>query len=259
MNRLALVGGSSAGIGKAIAEGLLKKGLDVVLTARGTERLRATEAELRKKFPGRKVAAFASDYSSAKSVEDLIASVTAGPGAPDVLILNTGGPKAGTFDDIEISDWESAYQQQFKSSLMLLKAFLPAMRRKKWGRIINVSSTIAIEPTPGMILSAGYRAMLINALKCAAILAGKDGVTVNTVCPGAVLTDRLLSLFKEQAANSGRSEKEILENAAKSIPLQRIASPEEFSHTAVFLASEEASFITGAVIPVDGGMVRKSV
>ena len=258
MSKLALVGGSSAGIGKAVAEGLLKSGMDVILTARDRERLGMTEAALKNKYTGRKVYAFASDYSSSKSVEDLILSINNGPGAPDVLVLNTGGPKAGTFDDISVEDWESAFQQQFKSSLMLLKAFLPGMRKKKWGRVINVSSTIAVEPTVGMILSAGYRAMLINAIKCAAHLAGKDGITMNTVCPGAVLTDRLLSLFKDQAKSSGKTEKEILEIAAKTIPLQRIASPEEFAHMTLFLASEDASFISGTVIPVDGGMVRKS-
>lgn len=258
MKKLALVGGSSAGIGKAVAQGLLKEGFNVILTARGAERLEAAETALKKNYPDRKVYAFASDYASSKSVEGLISAINKGPGAPDVLVLNTGGPKAGTFDDIALEDWENAFQQQFKSSLMLLKAFLPAMRKKKWGRIINISSTIALEPTIGMILSAGYRAMLINALKCTAHLVGKDSITVNTVCPGAVLTDRLLSLFKDQAKNSGKTEKEVLEGAAKMIPLQRIASPEEFANLAVFLASDDASFISGTVIPVDGGMTRKS-
>jgi 3-oxoacyl-[acyl-carrier protein] reductase len=258
MSKLALVGGSSAGIGRAIAEGLLDRGLDVVLTARGGERLRSTASELKQKFKARSVHAFESDSSSAPSVEALIAAVKAGPGEPDVLVLNTGGPKPGTFDDIEAADWDQAYQQQFKSSIALLKAFLPSMRRKKWGRVINVSSTVAIEPTPGMVLSAGYRAMLINALKCLAHLVGKDGVTVNTVCPGAVRTDRLLSLFRDQARAARRSEQELLEEAARKNPLQRIAAPAEFAHSAVFLASEEASFITGVVLPVDGGMTGKS-
>jgi len=258
MKRLAFVGGSSAGIGRGIAEGLLRKEFDVILTARGAERLRASEAELKKKYPARAVYAFESDFSSAKSVEALIAAVTKGPGAPDVLVLNTGGPKAGTFDDISLGDWDDAAQQQFRSSMMLLKVFLPAMRQKKWGRVINVSSTIAVEPTAGMILSAGYRAMLINALKCAALIYGKDGITVNTVCPGAVLTDRLLSLFKQQAQNSGKTEKEILDGASKSIPLQRIASPDEFAHYAVFLASEEAGFISGTITSIDGGMTKKT-
>lgn len=258
MNRTALVGGSSAGIGRAIAEALLKKGHDVILTARGAERLKACETELKKKFPDRKVHAFASDSASAPSVEALIASVNAGPGAPDVLVLNTGGPKAGTFDDIPPADWQGAYQQQFGSHLLLLKAFVPPMRKKKWGRVISVSSTIALEPTAGMVLSAGYRAMLINALKCLALVAGRDGVTVNTVCPGAVLTERLLSLYGEQAAKSGKSKEELIEEAKKAIPLQRIATPEEFAHGAAFLASDEASFITGTVIPLDGGLTRKS-
>jgi 3-oxoacyl-[acyl-carrier protein] reductase len=257
MKKLALVGGSSAGIGKAIAEGLLKKGCDVILTARDGDRLRACEAELRARWPDRKVFAFESDYASAPSVAKLIASVESGPGAPDILVLNSGGPKPGDFDVISLEDWDGAYQQQFKSSMTLLKAFMPAMRKKGWGRVVSVSSTVVVEPGAGMILSAGWRALLINALKSTSLTAAKDGVTVNTVCPGAVLTDRLTSLFKQQAKDASKSEADIVRTVSAGIPAGRIASPEEFAHTAVFLASEEASYVTGTVISVDGGLVRK--
>lgn len=258
MKKLALVGGSSAGIGKAVAEGLLGRGVDVILTASGEPRLKAARAELQKRFPKRKVSAIACDSSDAESVGDLVRAVLAGP-SPDILVLNTGGPKAGTFDDIAPEDWDGAYQQQFKTSLMLMKAFLPAMRRRKWGRIVSVSSTVAIEPSSGMILSAAYRAMLINALKSASLLVAKDGVTINTVCPAAVLTDRLLSLLRKSNEGSKKTEKEIIAGVAAGLPMQRIASPEEFAQAAVFLAGDEASYITGTVLAVDGGVTRKSV
>lgn len=257
MRRLALVGGSSAGIGKATAEGLLAKGVDVILTASGAPRLMAAKAELQKRFPKRKVSAIACDFSDAASVKALIAKIVKGD-SPDILILNTGGPKAGNFDDISPEDWDGAYQQQFKSSLMLLKAFLPGMRRRQWGRVISVSSTVVLEPSAGMILSASYRAMLVNALKSTSLLVAKDGVTINTVCPAAVLTDRLLSLLRKNNAGSNKSEAEIIAGVAAGLPSQRIASPAEFAQTAVFLASDEASYVTGTVIPVDGGATRKS-
>lgn len=255
--KTALVGGSTAGIGKAIAQGFLEKGIDVILTGR-TARLQETQAEFKKQFPGAGVHAIASDYSSATSVNELIEAVKKLSIQPSILVLNSGGPTPGTFEDVSIEDWDSHYQQQFKSSMMLMKAFIPDMKKNKWGRIISVSSTVAIEPTPGMILSASFRAMLINALKSTSIQLAKDGITINTICPGAVMTDRLTDLLQKQADNSGKKLEEVIANVGAGIPIQRIASPQDFSHLAVFLASNESNYITGTVIPIDGGLVKKS-
>jgi 3-oxoacyl-[acyl-carrier protein] reductase len=109
-----------------------------------------------------------------------------------------------------------------------------------------------------MILSASYRAMLINALKSTALQIAKDGITINTLCPGAVMTDRLISLFQAQAHTLDKSLEEIIKNVESTIPIQRIASPKDFAHLAIFLAGEEANYITGTVIPIDGGLVKKS-
>ena len=255
--KTALIGGSSAGIGKAIALGFLEKGIDVIITGRSS-RINDTKLELQKQFPSASVHAITSDYSSADSIHNLILSIGNLSPSPDILVLNSGGPNPGTFEDISIEEWDINYQQQFKSSMMLLKAFVPAMQKKKWGRIINISSTIAIEPTPGMILSASFRAMLINALKATALHIAKDGITINTLCPGAVMTDRLISLFQKQADSTGKTLEEVINNVASTIPIQRIASPKDFSHLAVFLSSDESNYITGTVIPIDGGLVKKS-
>ena len=255
--KTALIGGSTAGIGKAIAQGFLEKGIDVIITGRSS-RLNDTKLELQKQFPNLAIHAITSDYSSEDSINGLISGINSLSISPDILVLNSGGPTPGTFEDISIEEWDKSYQQQFKSSMMLLKAFVPAMQKNKWGRIINISSTIAIEPTPGMILSASYRAMLINALKSTALQIAKDGITINTLCPGAVMTDRLISLFQKQADSSGKSLEEIINNVGASIPIQRIATPKDFSHLAVFLASDESNYITGTVIPIDGGLVKKS-
>src|SRR3989338_1909191 len=125
--KLALVGGSSSGIGKAIAEGLLKKGTDVILTGRNKKRLSDCREELETRYAGSKVFAWASDYSSQRSGKELITLVQRKTKSPDVLILNSGGPAFGTFDDVGFEEWDRSYQQQFRSSLMLLKAFLPSM------------------------------------------------------------------------------------------------------------------------------------
>jgi 3-oxoacyl-[acyl-carrier protein] reductase len=255
--KIALIGGSSAGIGKAIATGLLEKGMEVIIVGRGA-RLNDTKLELQARFPSGKIHAIAADYASADSVNNLIKSVEKLSLRPDVLVLNTGGPKPGSFENVSLEDWDASYQQQFKSSVMLMKAFLPGMIRNQWGRIINISSTIAIEPTVSMILSASYRAMLINMLKSTSLQVAKDGITINTLCPGAVMTDRLTSLFQQQADSSGKTLEEIIKNAEMTIPVQRIASPGDFAQLAVFLSGQEANYITGTVIPVDGGLVKKS-
>ncbi len=255
--KVALIGGSSAGIGKAIALGLIEKGVEVIITGR-TARLNGTKEELQKLFPSAKIHAINTDYSSADSIQNLIQTINALSLQPNILVLNSGGPNPGTFEDISLEDWDINYQQQFKSSMMLMKAFVPAMQKSNWGRIINISSTIAIEPTPGMILSASFRAMLINALKSTALQIAKDGITINTLCPGAVMTDRLISLFQKQADSTGKTLDETIKNVGTTIPIQRIASPKDFAHLAIFLASEEANYITGTVIPVDGGLVKKS-
>ncbi|CAN5487545.1 SDR family oxidoreductase [soil metagenome] len=255
--KTALIGGSSAGIGKAIATGLLEKGFDVIIVGRG-ERLIKTQAELKAKFSNATIHAMTTDYSSAESVTALIASINKLNCSIDILVLNTGGPKPGTFEDISIEEWDSAFQQQFKSSMMLMKALIPGMQEKQWGRIINISSTIAMEPTAGMIVSASYRAMLINALKSTSLTVAKNGITINTLCPGAVMTDRLTDLFQLQANKDGKTLEEIIKNVAATIPNQRIASPADFANMAIFLSSEEANYITGTVIPIDGGLVKKS-
>ena len=257
--RLALVGGSSSGIGKAIAAGLLGDGVRVVLTARMGERLDRTCAELSATFGANLVTSIGADFALRDSIQQLIQEVQTKVGAPDILVLNGGGPRAGIFADLKLADWDVAYDQQLRSHLALLQAFLPRMRERNWGRVINVSSTQVIEPGEGMVLSAAWRAALVNTLKALARSEAPFGITLNTVCPGAVSTDRLLSLLAGKKENQGKSNEELLKIAAGNIPIGRVASSEEFANVAVFLASQAAAYVTGTVIPVDGGLVRRGL
>ncbi len=257
--KLALVGGSSAGMGKAIADGLLAKGMDVILTARGEERLKQTHDELKKKHPSRKIFSLPSDFSSRESVETLINTVIQKAGAPDVLVLNTGGPKLGPVLSLAVQDWDDAYQQQFRSFLMLVKAFVPEMQKKKWGRILNVNSLITLEPSPALSLSAGYRAMVINMLKCLSIETAKDNITVNVACPGKILTERLVTLHRMKAGDMEKPLEDVVKELSADIPAGRVGTPEEFASLVCFLAGDEARYITGCVIPVDGSLRKGSL
>jgi 3-oxoacyl-[acyl-carrier protein] reductase len=199
------------------------------------------------------------DLSSEGSVADAIIETKNKYGPPDVLVLNGGGPKPGSFFELKAEDWDEAYRQQFKSALHLLRAFVPEMRQKRWGRVLNVSSTVTLEPSVQMPLSAGFRALLVNTLKALSREVAADGVTVNTICPGAVATDRLRDLYRRQAEGSGKPAEALMEEAAARIPVRRIASPEEFAQLAVFLCSDGASYVNGTVIPIDGGLTQRSL
>lgn len=257
--KFALIGGSSAGMGKAIADGLLAKGMDVILTARGEERLEKTRGELQKKYPSEKILAFSSDFSSRESVEKFIKTVIQKAGYPDVLILNTGGPKPGPVLSLSVEDWDDAYQQQFGSFLMLVKTFVPEMQKKKWGRILNVNSLITLEPSPALSLSAGYRAMVINMLKSLSIETAKDNITVNVVCPGKILTERLVTLHRMKAGDMNKPLEDVVKELSADIPAGRVGTPEEFASLVCFLAGDEARYITGTVIPVDGSLRKGSL
>lgn len=256
MRKLAWVGGSSAGIGAAIAEGLLGAGMDVALTARGEKRLEETRKRLQAAYPSAQVHAFVSDSASSAGVDALVASIRGLKRPVDVLVLNTGGPKPASFTELSAKDWDEAYQQLFRSHQAMLQAFVPGMAERGWGRVINVSSTIMIEPTEKMALSCGVRALLANALKALSIEVARKGVTVNTVCPGAVLTERLVSLIRKNSP--GKSAEEAAADTARTLPIGRIASPAEFAELCVFLAGEKAGYINGTTIPIDGGLTKKS-
>jgi len=243
-NKVALVTGASDGIGKAIAAALVAEGATVVINARGEVRLATAVEELR--AGGGTVRAVAADVASAAGVEALVADVRSSEGDPDVLVANAGGPPKGLPSALTDEQWRQAYELTLMSLVRLATATLPAMRRKGWGRILAVTSLSVREPITGLALSNAMRSGATAYLKSLSNEVAAEGITVNCVAPGYTATERLEELFSDDEAKRALVE---------TIPSRRLADPAEVAAAAVFLASNQAAYITGQTLLVDGGIV----
>jgi 3-oxoacyl-[acyl-carrier protein] reductase len=241
--RVALVMGASKGIGRACAGSLAREGARVAVASRSRERIDAAAAEL-----GGDVTPFVADAGDLDRMVELTGEVASTLGPVDILVINTGGPPPGGALDNDLDEWEAAYRSLVLGPRALAGAAVPSMRKRQWGRIVNVGSSSTREPIPHLTLSNSHRMAAVGFLKTLAAEVAADGITVNTVATGKFATERL-------AENAGSIEK--AEAAAKTnIPAGRLGQPEEFGDLVAFLCSERAAYLTGTVIPLDGGLLR---
>jgi 3-oxoacyl-[acyl-carrier protein] reductase len=241
--RTALVMGASRGIGKAIAVTLAREGARVAMASRSGEHLAAAVAEI-----GGQTTAFEADTSDVGRVAALPGEVEDALGPIEILVTNTGGPPLGGALDNVLEEWEEAYRSLVLAPRVLIEAVLPGMRERRWGRIVNVGSSSVREPIPHLTLSNAHRMAAVGFFKTLAGEVASDGITVNTVATGRFATDRL-------AANWGSWE-EMERKAPEGVPARRLGRPEEFGDLVAFLSSERAAYLTGTVIPLDGGLLR---
>jgi len=249
--KAALVTAASKGIGKACAMGLAAEGARVAICSRTEAEVKAAAEEIRART-GAEVLSLTSDVSRAADVGELARRVTDAFGGVDVLVANAGGPPRGNFDELTDEQWLAACELTLLSTVRLIRAVLPSMKRRRWGRIITVQSSSVKQPIGGLLLSNAIRPGVAGLMKTLAGELGTDNVLLNTVCPGRIMTDRFVSGHKQ----TGKSVEEYLRAASAEVPLGRIGTPEEFANVVVFLASERASYVTGVTIQVDGGVVR---
>lgn len=254
-DKVALVTASSKGIGRAVALGLAGEGARVSICARGESALEETARFIRQQT-GAEVLATTADVSTAAGVERVVEATLSHFGRVDILVCNVGGPPPGTFFDFDDAAWERAFQQILMSVVRLCRRVVPDMRRRKWGRIITITSMAVKEPRPDLILSNVFRAGVTSLVKSLSRELAPDGILVNNVMPNAVLTDRAYELARRQAEAEGLTVEQVLERSAQAIPLRRIAAPEEFAQVVLFLASERAGYLTGISVPVDGGSMH---
>jgi 3-oxoacyl-[acyl-carrier protein] reductase len=241
--RTALVMGASRGIGRAIAASLSREGCRVAVASRSRERIEEAAAGI-----DPSAAAFVADASDLERLAALPAEVEEALGPIDILVANTGGPPFGGALDHELDEWEAAYRSLVLAPRVLAAAVVPGMRERGWGRIVNVGSTSTREPIPGLNLSNSHRMAAVGFLKTLATEVAGDGITVNTLATGRFATERL--------ADASGSLDGAEEGAKREVPAGRLGRPEEYGDLVAFLCSERAAYVTGTVIPIDGGLLR---
>ncbi|HYM11485.1 MAG TPA: SDR family oxidoreductase [Bryobacterales bacterium] len=254
-DRVALVAASSRGLGRAAAEALAAEGARLALCARNEKVLAATAESIRQRF-GVPVLDRALDVTDRDAVKKFVDATIERFGRVDIGIANAGGPPSKAFADTAIEDWEQAFALNFMSTLYLVRELLPHMQKQKWGRIITITSITVKQPTEGLILSNAIRAAVAGLVKSLANEYAADNILINNVCPGFTATDRLHEVATAQAAAQGVTREEIVSRWSRNIPLGRLGRPEEFASVVAFLCSEKASYVTGASIAIDGGVVK---
>ena len=254
-DRVALVCGSTSGLGLAIATKLASEGCHVALNGRDITRLERARRSLGT-ATAVSVTGFAADVSDAAQALQLVERVQRHFGALDILICNAGGPPSTVFDETSAEQWSLALDLNLLSSIHLCRAAVPLMRERKWGRIICITSVAAKEPLPGLMLSTTARAGVLGFTKALADELAPHGITVNSVCPGYMNTERVQDLVDELARREHRQPDEILAGMVTRIPMRRMGDPEELAATVAFMASVPAGYLTGVALQVDGGYVR---
>lgn len=253
-NKNALVCGSTAGIGKAIAKLLAKMGATVTLVARNEEKLKETLIELHHE-QGQKHNYFVADFSNPEEVKEKV-QIAAQQKIWHILINNTGGPKGGPIFDANPDEFTKAFTQHLINNQNLVQAVVPGMKEADYGRIINIISTSVKQPIDGLGVSNTIRGAVASWSKTLANELGQYGITVNNVLPGFTATDRLDDIIKNAAKRMNKTEKEASEFMKNLVPARRFAQPGEVASAVVFLASEAASYINGINLPVDGGRTK---
>jgi 3-oxoacyl-[acyl-carrier protein] reductase len=250
--KVALVVAASKGLGKATALTLAQEGAQVCISARDINTLNLAAEEIHQ-ITGTHVLVVPADVTIRQDLERLAQKVRQDLGAIDILVNNAGGPRPGLFVEMSDDDWLQAFNLNFMSATRLTRMVLPAMREKRWGRIINITSFGVKQPIPNLILSNAVRTGLVAMAKTLSGQVAAYGITVNNVCPGYTLTDRVRSLAASTATQNGSTSAEVMAGWEASIPMHRLGKPEELAALITFLASEQAGYITGTTIQVDGG------
>lgn len=252
-DRVAWVTAASKGLGFASAMALAREGCDLAICSRSDDAI-AAAAECIRRETGRKVLALAADVTRKEDLDRFVAAALNEYQRVDVVVSNTGGPPAGGFLDFDDDAWEGAFHSLLMPAVRLSRAAIPSMRERGYGRLIYITSSGVKEPIPNLILSNSLRAAVTNMMKSLAREVAPFGITVNTVAPGRIHTDRVDSLDEGMAARTGKTIEEVRREHFGRIPAGRYGRPEEFGQIVAFLASEAAGYITGSAIQVDGGM-----
>lgn len=256
-NKTVFVTAASKGIGRATAELFIKEDCKVAICSSNQQNLMKASDEIKKSL---NVEPYwiVCDLNKLDDIEGAVEEVTRNLGDIDILVNNCGGPIPGKFDELDDNDWEGAFDQVLMSAVRMTRAVLPGMQAKNWGRIINVTSISVKQPIDNLLLSNSLRSAVTAWAKSLSNDVGHYGITVNNVAPGYTLTGRLYELAVTRAKETGDSHEHMLATMANNVPLKRLARPDEIGSLIVYLASEQAGYITGSTMQVDGGIIKST-
>jgi len=253
--KVAVVGGASKGLGRACAEVLAEEGVNLVICSRNAADLEQAAQDIRAKTKA-DVLVFAGDLEQNDTIRKLIASTVERYGRLDILVSNSGGPPLAKAFDATEEQWAIAVQRSLLFFARMSREALPYMKQQRSGRIINILASTVYQPIPNLALSGATRMGVVAFAKSLADEVGRDGILVNNIAPGSLLSERMLGNVTARARELGISLEKALEERAKETAVGRIGEPRELANLVAFLASGKSSYITGTTIRVDGGLVR---
>ena len=258
-NKVALVLASSKGLGFACAKGFYEEGANVVICSRSEENLKNAKEKIEvidSIGTDNKVFPIVADLLDENQIKNLVEKTIGEFGRVDILVHNAGGPPSGPIDKITKEEWSNSINLNLRSFIRITDLIIPIMKEQKSGRIIAITSVSVKQPLNNLVLSNTTRLGVVGFAKTLANEYGQYNILVNVVCPGPTLTDRMRELIDTTVKETGKTYEEVEKTWVDPIPLGRLGEPEELANLVVFLASEKASYITGATVQVDGGFVK---
>lgn len=251
----ALVTGASRGLGYAIAYSLAQEGCQVAINSRSAENIEKAARQVEQET-GSKLLPLAGDVTQPEIAEQLIQQTVAGLGGLDLLVTNSGGPPAGRFEAFDDAAWQAAFELNLLSHVRLIRAALPYLRQSQAASVLTITSYSVKQPIPNLVLSNSIRAATVGLTKSLALELGGEGIRFNSILPAWTETERVYELMAHRARLNGTTVEEEIRKQAKDSPLGRMGKPQELANAAVFLLSPAASYITGVMLTVDGGMYK---
>lgn len=253
--KIALITGASRGLGFAIAQLLAEEGARVTINSRNPQKLKEAAGIIQQRA-GQEIHTIAGDVTQPEIPESLVKECVAKLGGLDILIANAGGPPPGSFESFNDEIWYQAIELSFMSQVRLIRAALPHLKKSSAGSVLTITSISVKQPVPNLVLSNSIRSATVGLTKTLALELGNQGIRFNSILPSWTETERVIELMSARARVNGTTIEEEIQKQSQESAFGRMAKPEEFARAAVFLVSPAASYLTGVMLPVDGGMYK---